>query len=685
MPCRTSKLNVIDRIGNQELKKLFASCVVGQNKLLLSAALIYLLSTTITRVTLLILQSSNVDVSVVDYLQALLSGVTFDIYVASGFALLYSLFMLVFPKKWLQAALGRWLTFGGFFIFVYGAIYLIVVELFFFDEFSSRLNYVAVDYLVYPHEVFVNLWDTYPVGTVLIVDLILSVAVVWLSRRLIVSALENVASFGVRLRSSLALLAVCGAFYLLLNIDTSRVSDNRVLNEIAGNGVYNFFHAFVTNELDYEVYYATIDESEAIERVRRQVKTADAEFVVPDVKSLNSRTLSSRTLTRHIESDEPARRFNIVLVLEESFGSEFIGSLRPEGVNITPHFDSLADEGMLFTNIYATGNRTVRGLEASVISFPPIPGRSIVKRPANEGLFTLASALKTQDYQTVFLYGGHAYFDNFAHFASNNSYDKVLDETDFSIKTFSTIWGVCDEDLFDNALMTFDSLHAQKKPFFATMITVSNHSPFTYPEGRIPFNPQKQFRKFAVRYADYAIGKFIADAKSHEFFDSTLFVFMADHGARVYGRQEIPMDSYEIPLLFYAPALFPAGSRNNRLGSQLDLAPTILDLLDFSYNSSFFGRSMLRQATDDDWILLSHNRDVAMLRNDTLAVLGILGGAEIWLRDSQNGKFTLLGEDSESSLAKDAISYFQVGYGMYKEGLLESDQGALDSTAETEK
>ncbi len=662
------------------MKRIFASYITGQNKLLLLVALVYLVSTTITRVTLLILQSSNVDVSALDYFQALLSGVTFDVYVASGFALLYSLFLLVFPKRWLEAAFGRWLTFGGFFIFVYAAIYLIVLELFFFDEFSSRLNYVAVDYLVYPHEVFVNLWDTYPVGTVLLIDLILSVAIVWLSRRWILSALENVTSFGVRLRSSLALLALCGAFYLSFNIDTSRVSDNRVLNEIAGNGVYNFFHAFVTNELDYEVYYATIDETEAIERVRRQVKTTDAEFTVANVESL-----SARTLTRRIESEKPARRFNIVLVLEESFGSEFIGSLRPEGVNITPHFDSLAGEGVLFTNIYATGNRTVRGLEASVISFPPIPGRSIVKRPANEDLFTLASALKTQDYQTVFLYGGRAYFDNFEHFASNNSYDKVLDETDFSRKTFSTIWGVCDEDLFDNALMTFDSLHAQKKPFFATMITVSNHSPFTYPEGRIPFNPQKQFRKFAVRYADYAIGKFIADAKSHEFFDSTLFIFMADHGARVYGRQEIPMDSYEIPLLFYAPALFPAGSRNDRLGSQLDLAPTILDMLDFSYNSSFFGRSMLRPDAHDDWILLSHNRDVAMLRNDTLAVLGILGGAELWLRNSSNGKFTLLGENIESSLARDAISYFQIGYGMYKKGLLKSDQGVFDTTSKAKE
>jgi len=644
-------------------------CLTGSKKLLALVALVYFISSTVTRLSLLIVQAGNVSASFVDYLQALFSGIVFDLYVALCFTLLYALFMLVFPRKWLRSVVGRWLTFAGLFVFIFGAIYLVVLELFFFAEFSSRLNYVAVDYLLYPHEVFVNLWDTYPVLTVLSIDLALSVAALWILRRMIRTALEDTGGFGSRAKPAIGLTLVCVALYFTLNIDTSRISDDRILNEIAGNGVYNFFHAFVTNELDYDAYYATMDGADAVTRLRRQVKTPDAEFFDSSVT-----TLTSHALDRQIISPNAPKRFNVVLVLEESFGSEFIGALKPDGKNITPHFDSLADSALLFTNLYATGNRTVRGLEASVISFPPIPGRSIVKRPHNEDLFTIASALKAEDYQTVFLYGGHSYFDNFAYFAAHNHYDKVIDENDFTVKTFSTIWGVCDEDLFNNALLTFDSLHQQNKPFFATMITVSNHTPFTYPEGKIPFDPKTQLRKFAVRYADYAIGKFIADAKSHAFFDSTLFVFVADHGARVYGHQEIPMDSYEIPLLFYCPALIPAGVRNNRLGSQLDISPTILDLLDFNYPSRFFGRSLLRDTENDNWILLSHNRDVALLRNDTMVVLGIRGGVGLWLRDSATGEFTFIEENSETSLSKDAISYFQTGYRMYKRGLLRSFQ-----------
>ncbi len=359
-----------------------------------------------------------------------------------------------------------------------------------------------------------------------------------------------------------------------------------------------------------------------------------------------------------------------MLVLEESLGSLFVGSLHPEGPACTPQFDSLAENGLFFTNIYATGNRTVRGVEASLLSFPPIPGQSIVKRPLNENLFSLPSILKENGYQTVFLYGGRSYFDNFQQFASNNNFDRIIDQTDFKNVTFETIWGVCDGDLFDNSLLTFDSLHAVGKPFFATMITVSNHKPYLYPEGKIPFDPKKQERLRAVRYADFAIGDFVRKARNHDFFDSTIFVFLGDHGARVYGWQQIPMDSYEIPILFYCPALIPAGQRVETLGSQMDLAPTLLDVLNFSYSSKFFGRSLLESHQGYDCALLSHNRDVALLRNNRLALLGIKMENGLWDRDSIDGKFTALPIESDSTLLLDAIAYYQTAYRLYSRKLL---------------
>ncbi len=584
------------------------------------------------------------------------AGIPFDIFIAFCITFLFAIVLTLSPWRLLNWRPMQWLLIGGFFLFTYGGIYLGIVELFFFDEFNSRFNYIAVDYLLYPHEVFVNIWDSYPVLEVLIAVFVASFVTTWLLAPRLRRALSATKSVKSRLRLLGVYVAVVALGYFLLNINLSRISDNRVLNEISSNGIYSFFYAAVTNHLDYDIYYSRIDDRDAVTRLRSQIMTSDAVFSDP---------IDSMNITRQITDSGTPRSLNIVLVLEESFGSVFVGSLHPEGPACTPHFDSLVSEGLLFTRIYATGNRTVRGVEASLLSFPPIPGQSIVKRPLNENLFSLPSVLKSMGYQTVFLYGGRSYFDNFQQFASHNSFDQIIDQTDFSNVTFETIWGVCDGDLFDNSLHTFDSLHSEGRPFFATIITVSNHKPYLYPEGKIPYDPKKQDRIHAVRYADFAIGEFVRKAQSHEFFDSTIFVFLGDHGARVYGWQQIPMDSYEIPILFYCPALIPPGQRVEVLGSQMDLAPTLLDTLNLSYSSKFFGRSLFKVQQGQNFALLSHNRDVALLRNNRLAVLGILMENGLWDRNPTSGEFTQLPMMADSSLFLDAVAYYETAYRLY--------------------
>lgn len=625
------------------------------------ATLLILAVSLLTRLTLAVLYWSQIGSSGWLSPLSLIVGSLFDIFIAFCTTAPFAVFLAFSPKRLLQWAPVRLLLVFGFFLFTYGAIYLGVVEVFFFDEFNSRFNYVAVDYLLYPHEVFINIWDSYPVLEILIaVFVVTSTITYWATPRLR-AAWAGPKSVFTRLKMIAVYTVVIAVGYLGLNINLSRISSNRVLNEITANGVYSFFYSAFTNQLDCDIYYSRVSDREAIQRLRSQLNAPNATFSEP-IDSLN--------ITREIVDPDIPHKFNIVLVLEESLGSLFVGSLHPEGPACTPKFDSLAENGLFFTNIYATGNRTVRGVEASLLSFPPIPGQSIVKRPLNENLFSLPSIMKANGYQTVFLYGGRSYFDNFQQFASSNNFDRIIDQTDFKNVTFETVWGVCDGDLFDNSLLTFDSLHAVGKPFFATMITVSNHKPYLYPEGKIPFDPKKQERLHAVRYADFAIGDFVQKARSHDFFDSTIFVFLGDHGARVYGWQQIPMDSYEIPILFYCPALIPAGQRVETLGSQMDLAPTLLDVLNFSYTSKFFGRSLLESHKGHDFALLSHNRDVALLRNNRLAVLGIKMENGLWDRDSIDGKFTALPIESDSTLLLDAISYYQTAYRLYSHKLL---------------
>lgn len=619
---------------------------------------LYLAASAITRLALLVLHLDQVRTDWLSIPLALLSGLAFDGFIALCLAVPFALFLVLMPDRWLAAPRVRFAVGATYLLHIFALIYLCVAEVVFFEEFNSRFNFVAVDYLIHPREVAANIRDTYPVYRVLLADAVLSVVLfLWLRAR-VDRALRAPAPRWQRPRfgTLYSVPVLAGGF--MLNINSAQISDNRVLNEIAGNGVYSFFQALATNEVDYDALYARRDETRAFARLRRLIGTENARFVHPDDPS---------DITREVRGHGRPRPMNVVLVLEESLGSKFVGSLHPEGPSVMRELDALAKDGLFFTRIYATGNRTVRGIEASLTGLPPLPGRSVVKRNGGAGLFTLPSVLRAKGYQTVFLYGGRAYFDNIREFALNNGYERVVDQNDFRKITFSTIWGVCDEDLFDNALADLDALHARGKPFFATLLTVSNHTPFTYPKGRIPENPDEQRREFAMRYADYALGKFMRDARAHGFFDNTLFVFLGDHGARVYGAQEIPMDSYEIPVLFYAPKLIAQGRRVDILGSQMDVAPTLLGLLDMDYRSQFFGRDLRRVAPDRTWALMSHNRDVALLRDNRLAVLGVRGVTELWERDPASGKFRRLPPQTDPELIEDAIAYYQSAAQLYQQ------------------
>ena len=308
-----------------------------------------------------------------------------------------------------------------------------------------------------------------------------------------------------------------------------------------------------------------------------------------------------------------------MVLLQESLGAEFVGAYGdPRGM--TPNLDRLAKESLLFTRAYATGTRTVRGMEAVSASFPPVPAESIVKRQHNEGLFNWSGVMTKLGYQPTFVYGGFGTFDNMNYFFANNGY-QVFDRTDFDKPAFANIWGVSDEDLFRNAVRIFERQHDRGERIFSIVMSTSNHKPFTFPAGVPGVQEKGGGRDAGVRYADYAIGRFFDMAQSQPWFANTLFVIVADHGARAYGREDVPVPTYEIPLMIYSPKHVKPG-KFEQLTSQIDIAPTVLGLLDASYDSLFFGRDVLREPSPGRFIPLNHNRDIALFNGDTLVEIG---------------------------------------------------------------
>jgi phosphoglycerol transferase MdoB-like AlkP superfamily enzyme len=541
------------------------------------------------------------------------------------------------------------------------AFFMAAAELVFFDEFNGRFNFVAVDYLVYPTEVTTNIWESYHVSWALAA---ITVAVA-LTMRMLRPALRDLdRNPGPALRSRLAIAAGYGVVLLVLTSMVSptlaRVSDDRVINELAANGYYTFWRSLLGKDAPYDGLYATRPDSvlyPALQRLLAETASTPEARATEDIR-------------RNIRSSIAPRRLNVVVVLEESFGSSFVGALHHgDSASITPAFDSLAARGTLLTRAYSTGNRTIRALEATTSSLPPLPGVSIVRRPQSVDLFTLPSVLRAQGYATEFIYGGRAMFDGMGAYMRNNGIDRVVEQRDFPDSTFTTAWGVADEAIFDKALTEMDSLHATGRPFYSLVLTVSNHRPYTYPSGRISQDPAEKRRTYAVRYADWALGRFMRDARSHPFFDSTLFVVMGDHGARVYGSAEIPLPSYEVPVLFYSPRTIPAGVRLNTIASSLDIPPTILGVLGLSYESKFFGRDVFHEDTADGRALMAHNAELALMRGRRMAVLGLRGATTVYAVESTGGLSTVESPSaSDRELVEEAITYYATADHTYRNG-----------------
>jgi phosphoglycerol transferase MdoB-like AlkP superfamily enzyme len=583
-------------------------------------------------------------------LAGLLNDAVETVYLATPLAL----YLLLLPDRWYHSRLNRVVLATGFVIAFAGMAFLAIAEYFFFEEFDARFNLVAFDYLVYPTEVFVDIWEAYPVVPGLLASLVLAGIVTWTFRHRLLPQPLPATSLHLRLAPFAMHATLLLAAILWYPTDALSWSSNRVENELLQNGYSSFFRAAETNEIDYHAYYASRDPASNLKLLAGALGAGGGQFT----------RLEEGRLDRRF----PARpgglgRMNVVVVSSESFGAKF-SRLYGSKNDLTPNFDAYAQRGIWFAHTYASGTRTVRGLEALTASIPPIPTVSIVRRPGNEGIATWGRVMRNLGYDTSFLYGGYGYFDNMNAFYAGNGFE-VLDREAIDHARFENIWGVADEDLFDLALEHFSELHAQGKPFFSIVMTTSNHKPYTFRTGLEDLGiPQSGGgRKAGVKYADYALGYFLRRAERQPWFDDTIFVVVADHGARVYGKADIPLNSYEIPLMIYAPKHIEP-RRVDTLMSQIDVAPTVLGLLGLPYEAPFFGQDVLHAPESSRIALFSHDHDVAIYRAGRIAVLGMDGKVHDFLYDREHESFAPAAPDP--SLDALGVAYFQTASELFQ-------------------
>jgi phosphoglycerol transferase MdoB-like AlkP superfamily enzyme len=621
--------------------------------------LTWLLMFFLTRSALLATHLADANVGAGQWLSLYGVGLVYDLSFLLYASLPMAFYLLLCPRRLWQQRWHKWLLLGVVGISLFVMLFTAVAEWLFWDEFGVRFNFIAVDYLVYSEEVINNILESYPIYPLLALLAMLAVAATALLRKPVLAALD-----APRLRPAPALLSMLGVLLLaglssvLIGQDAPRGTDgNAYQRELASNGPFQFFAAFRNNELDYPQFFATLPEPEVASLLRREISEPNARFVGSDPQDIR----------RVIDNPGQPKRLNVVLVTIESLSAKYLGSFGDKR-GLTPNLDQLRTQSLSFGNLYATGTRTDRGLEAITLSMPPTPGRSIVKRIGREsGFGSLGQQFSAQGYDSVFIYGGRGYFDNMNAFFGGNGY-RIVDQSSVAEAdmVFQNAWGMSDEDIYTQTLKVADVDHAAGTPFFLQLMTTSNHRPYTYPEGRIDI-PSGDGREGAVKYTDYAIGQFLAQARDKPWFKQTVFIFIADHTAGSAGKEDLPVANYHIPLFIYAPAHFEP-REFNEVVSQIDLAPTLLGLLNMDYISTFFGRNVLREDRAPGRALLGNYQHLGLFDGSSLAILS--PRKNMRRHDDALGLSHEVTVDTRDELERRNIAYYQGASHAFKKHLL---------------
>lgn len=550
----------------------------------------------------------------VNYWLSFLYGLRMDTIVASGFLIIPLLLFTLTPQI---AEKRTGFVLKGYVLMVLSLCLFIEYATFpFFSEYDVRPNFLFVEYLVYPKEVINMIIGDYKLlllsGCLLITGFIIAyikyikcnVGRVYqkgLTRRILWFLPLGIVIF-IGVRSSFG--------HRPANLSDAMYSTNRVVNEITKNSIYSIGYAIYSDkkhETNISDLYGKMEITEAVSRFKTTL----------NIQSSNNTSPLRRNEKTHFKTDRPK---NLVIFLQESMGHKYVGVLGGKK-GITPNFDKLSQEGLFFANAFSNGTRSVRGIAGCVSGNFSVPGKGVVKRnKAQKDYFTISALLEPFGYHTMFLYGGESRFDNMRGWFLGNGFDQVIDEPEFKNPGFKGTWGVSDEDLVERANTEFINLYKKNKRFAAVLFSTSNHTPFDFPECKIQLVdgvPEKSVEN-AIKFADFAMGKFIEKAKKEPYFKDTIFVIVADHNPRVYGDAVVPVDMFHIPALILGEQILPTTYKG--LTTQPDILATALDLLGLDLNHPIMGHSIYSK-NKRDLAFMQFNQSYALWLNDHIAIV----------------------------------------------------------------
>lgn len=524
----------------------------------------------------------------------------------------------------------------------------------FISEYDVRPNRLFVEYLKYPKEVCSMLWRGFRTHvftglgfTALAYWLMTQYMAPWLQAEKSWGAITTLVSWPIAI-VLLALIIRSSTGHRPANPSKFAITTDALVNSLILNSSWSVSYAI----------YGLKHENKSSEIYGKMPKELMLGITLKAHASELKRNEQFPTLRNAPSSRKKDKPLNLVIILEESLGATFVESLG--GVPVTPELEKLKHEGMWFKHLYATGTRSVRGIEAVVSGFPPTPAQSVVKLSLSQrNFFTIAKLLGNQGYHTEFIYGGESHFDNMNGFFMGNGFQSVIDQKDFKNPVFVGSWGVSDEDLFNKAHEQHLMYHDKNQPFFSLIFSSSNHAPFEFPDGRIElYDEKKATEQNAVKYADHALGQFIKQAKQSDYWQDTVFLIVADHDIRVRGETLVPIKNFHIPGLILGGSI--EAQEIETITSQIDLPVTVLSLMgldaehpmigrDMSVlDKSTQGRAMMQFEQNYAWM---ENNEVVILRPQKPSVFGVYNPQSKSLAVSDHFSIERKAELQQSALA----------------------------------
>ena len=615
----------------------------------LLCAVIMMLMFTLLRVALLVYNREMIlDTPASTFIEAFINGLRFDLRIVVYLSIPLLLSILSVKAMKSRGVLRFWLTAASSL-----ALFLGLMEMDFYREFHQRLNGLVFQYVKEdPKTVMSMLWYGFPVvryllawavGTAVLYFAFKGADRVTRSRTSVAAGVQTEAApWFARIAVFVVVLLVCvvAARGTLrqgppLRWGDAYTTDSNFANQLGLNGSLSLIAAAKSRFSDdrSNVWKATLEEPVAVQTVRDMLLTDHDKLVDPDTAPVR------RDTTPPAERTLPIK--NVVVILMESFAGHSVGALGRPG-NITPYFDNLAKEGLLFERFFSNGTHTHQGMFATMACFPNLPGfEYLMQTPeGSHKLSGLPELLSARKFDDVYVYNGDFAWDNQSGFFSNQGMTTFVGRNDFVDPVFSDpTWGVSDQDMFNRGLEELKKREG-KEPFYALLQTLSNHTPYALPTP-LPVEPVTDRGSLnehltAMRYSDWALGQFFEKARKEPYFNETLFVVVGDHG---FGNEqqisEMDLGRFNVPLLFIGPGIQEKfGPRNDTVGTQVDIVPTIMGRLGGEFRQQCWGRDLLTLPEGDKGAGVikpsGSDQTVAIISDDHLLVQPKDMPAKVW-------------------------------------------------------